>query len=161
MFTSTSATDTADFYEGLHPSLKLVGPVPHVVWHGWDAPSLSRLAELEPLDQLSSEYLVDDRHPYRVSYATYRPGTDAGNLQQAQSSWVSETLQIVESDRILASPKLALGSLDGGKTYQLHVALHQRREYVLDDNSFAWDVWYTNNDSFDYSYIPFFFFIHP
>lgn len=153
-FTSTSATDLADFYEGLRPSLKLVGPVPHVVWHQWTAPKPDQLAELEPQDELPNEYLVDDRHPYRVVYATHSPGTDSRNLPQAQSRWITKTVQALGTDRIFSSPDLALSSLDGGKTYDLHVAMHRRGVYVPQEGSFGWDVWYTNNETFDSYYLP-------
>jgi len=153
-FTSTSATDIADYYEGLRPSLKLVGPVPHVVWHQWTAPQRSQLNELDPQAELPDEYLVDERHPYRVSYATHRPGTDSRNLPQAQSRWVSQTLYAMGTDHIFASPDLALSSIDGGNTYNLHVALHRRGDYVPQESSFGWDVWYTNNESFYILYVP-------
>ena len=149
-FTSTSATDTADFYEGLRPSLKMVGSVPHVVWHHWD---FTMPAQLEPQDELPDEHLVDDMNPYRVSYATYRRWTDPRNLPNAQHRWISETLHVMESDQILASPDLALSSLDG-TTYQLHVALHRRGGYVPSERSFGWDVWYTNNVIYDRDYLP-------
>jgi hypothetical protein len=152
-FTSTSATDTADFYEGLRPSLKMVGSVPHVVWHHWDFTMPARLSEVEAQSPLPDEYLVDALNPYRVSYATYRPGTNARNLPNAQHRWISETLTVMESDQILASPSLALSSFEG-TTYQLHVAVHRRGNYVPADRSFGWDVWYTNDIIFDYQYLP-------
>jgi hypothetical protein len=154
-FTSTSATDMADFYEGLRPSLKLAGAVPHVVWHRWESPLSAPLSELEPQDELSDEHLVDDQYPYRVLHATYRPGTDPSDLQKAESRWVSEILYVMESDRILASPDLAFSTLTGGSTYELHVALHRRSSYVQSEGSFGWDVWYTNNATFYRDYLPF------
>jgi len=153
-FTSTSATDVADYYEGLRPSLKLVGPVPHVVWHQWVAPQRTQLNELDPQAELPDEFLVDERHPYRVSYATHRPGTNSWNLPQAQSRWVSQTLYAMGTDHIFASPALALSSLDGGDTYNLHVALHRRGDYVPQEGSFGWDVWYTNDGTFYSHYMP-------
>jgi len=160
-FTSTSATDTADFYEGLRPSIKLVGAVPHVVWHHWTAPQQSQLDELEPQGELPDEHLIDEQQPYRVSYATYRPGTDLRNLPKARSSWISKTLYVIENDHILASPSLALSTINGGNTYQLHVALHRRGAYVPQEGSFGWDVWYTNDATFYRTYMPFLVQIHP
>lgn len=160
-FTSTSATDIADYYEGVRPSLKLVGPVPHVVWHHWTAPRPAQQNELEPQAELPDEHLIDDQHPYRVSYATYRPGTDPRNLHQAQSRWVSKTIYVMENDHILTVPDLALSSIDGGKTYHLHVALHRRGAYVPQEGSFGWDVWYTNDETFYRLYMPFLVQLHP
>jgi hypothetical protein len=60
----------------------------------------------------------------------------------------------MESDRILASPDLALSTINDGKTYQLHVTLHRRGGYVPNEG-FGWDVWYTNNVTFYRDYLPF------
>jgi hypothetical protein len=159
-FTSTSATDLADYYEGLRPSIRLVGPVPHVVWHHWDYSVLAQQEKVVPQGPLPDEYLIGTQDPYRVSYATYRPGTDSRNLPQAQSRWVSQTLRTMETDHILASPDLALASIDG-TTYQLHVALHRRGSYVPQEGSFGWDVWYTNDESFYGLYLPILIQDHP
>jgi hypothetical protein len=44
---------------------------------------------------------------------------------------------------------------------QLHFALHQRRAYVTGENSFAWDVWYANNESYYSTYLPLLVQKHP
>jgi hypothetical protein len=145
-FTATSATDTAEYYAGLRPALDMVGRTPHIAWHHWDASALLAAgAELGPLGELPSEHLVDSQRPYRVSYATYRSGTDPLDLDGARAGWVSKTLQVFGSDRILAWPSLALASTDGGRTHVLHAALHQRKEFVPAVGSYAWDVMYTND----------------
>ncbi len=154
-FTATSATDTAEYYAGLRPALDMVGRTPHVVWHQWEAPKLSAAsAELELLGELPSEHQVDSQHPYRVSYATYRSGVDPSNLDGARASWVSRTLQVLNSDRILAWPAVALDSTDGGRTHVLHAVMHRRREFVPADQSYAWDVVYTNDNQYHSVYLP-------
>jgi hypothetical protein len=160
-FTATSATDVADFYQGLRPSLKLAGKMPHVVWHQWDPPSASAAAqaiaegsrELGSEGQLQDERLVSDQNPYRVLWARYSPGTDPLDLPKAQSSWISTALQVLEHDRILASADLALSQTQGGAP-ELHIALARRAHYLSADRSFAWDVWYTNDSRFVSSYFP-------
>ena len=159
-FTSTSATDTAEYYAGLRPSLDMVGRTPHVAWHHWDASALFASAlgaaekELEPLGELPSEHLVDSQRPYKVSCATYRSGTDPLDLEGARASWVSRTLQVLNSDRILAWPSLAFASTDGGRTHVLHAALHRRSDFVPADESYAWDVMYTNDVVYYSVYLP-------
>jgi hypothetical protein len=153
-FTSTSATDMGTYYGGLHPSLKLVGPTPYIVWHQWESPLPMQSSELDVLAQLPDEQLVNQRNPYRVAYATHRPGTDSWDLEQARSSWVSKTLRTQATDRILASPALALSTVDNGRSYQIHVALHRRGAFVAADRSFGWDVWYTNDSTVHQSYLP-------
>lgn len=158
-FTATSATDTAEYYAGLRPALNMVGRMPHVAWHHWDASALFASAllaedELAPLGELPSEHLVDSQHPYKVSYATYRSGTDSLDLEGARTNWVSRTLHVFGSDRILAWPSMALASTDGGRTHVLHAALHQRREFVPAAGSYAWDVMYTNDTVYYSLYFP-------
>jgi hypothetical protein len=154
-FTATSATDTAEYYAGLRPAIDMAGRTPHVAWHQWEAPVPSAAsAEWVPLGELPSEHLIDSQYPYRVSYATYRPGIDPDDLAAARSSWVSKTLEVLNSDRILAWPALALASSDGGRTHVLHVALHRRREFVPADQSYAWDVVYTNENRYYSAYLP-------
>jgi hypothetical protein len=154
-FTSASATDLAEYYAGLRPALDVVGRTPHVVWHQWSAPSISAARdELDLLGKLPSEHLVDSRYPYRVSYATYRPGVDPRDLEQGRTNWVARTLQVLNSDHILARPALAWESTDGGRTSLMHVALHQRQGFVTADDSYAWDVMYTNDDVYHVLYFP-------
>ncbi len=158
-FTSTSAADTGDYYAGVRPSLKMVGQKPHVVWHQWYGPSLvaaglSATGAVDPAGQLDNEHNVNRHYPYKVSYATYREGTDPGDLETAKANWVSTTLRVFQSDHILAWADLALASVDGGSTYDLHVALHRRRGFVSADDSYAWDVWYTNEASSYRNYLP-------
>ena len=154
-FTDTSATDTAEYYAGLRPMLDMVGRTPHVAWHHWDAPVLSAAEdELSLLDELPNEHLVDSHYPYKVSYATYRSGVDPRDLDGARVSWVSRTVQVFDTDRILAWPDLALASTDGGRTHVLHAAVHRRREFVPADQSYAWDVLYTNDNVYNSIYFP-------
>jgi hypothetical protein len=154
-FTSASATDLAEYYAGLRPALDVVGRTPHVVWHHWSAPSIAAARdELDLLGELPSEHLVDSRYPYKVSYATYRPGVDPRDLDQGRANWVSTTLQVLNSDHILAWPALAWESGDGGRISLMHVALHQRQGFVATDDSYAWDVLYTNDDVYYALYLP-------
>jgi hypothetical protein len=154
-FTSASATDLAEYYAGLRPALDIAGRTPHVVWHAWSAPSISAAREeLDLLGELPSEHLVDSRYPYKVSYATYRQGVDPRDLEQGQASWVSTTVQVLNSDHILAWPALAWEAGDDSRTSRMHIALHQRQGFVAADDSYAWDVLYTNDDVYYAVYLP-------
>jgi hypothetical protein len=157
-FTSTSATDTADYYAGLRPALDMVDRTPHVVWHAWTAPGASAEVEMAPLGELPSERLVDNQHPYRISYATYRAGADPRDLEGAHASWVSKTLQVFGSDRILAWPAVAMVPIDGGGAHILHAAIHRRGQFVDVDQSYAWDVVYTNDSAYYTRYFPMLFY---
>jgi hypothetical protein len=106
---------------------------------------------------LASERLVDSQHPYRVSYATYRAGADPGDLEKAHTSWVSKTLEVFGSDRILAWPAVAMAPTDVGGTHVLHAAMHRRRQFVDEDQSYAWDVVYTNDRVYHSVYLPMLF----
>jgi hypothetical protein len=67
---------------------------------------------------------------------------------------VSKTVQVFASDRILARPALALATTDGGQTYDLHIAVHKRQGFVDGDDSYAWDVVYTNDAEYHIIYLP-------
>jgi hypothetical protein len=155
-FTVTSGANTGDYYAGVRPALKMVGQVPHVVWHQWHPPgseasSLPLPAQVGPADEFDENLAV--YYPYTVSYATYKAGTNPSDLESAKANWVAKTLKVFQSDRILVWPDLALSSTNGGVTYDLHVALHQRQQYVAKDGSYAWDVWYANEYSFYHGYL--------
>ena len=110
--------------------------------------------QANPQDELVSEHLVSVAAPYKVSYATYREGTDPDDLELAQSSWVSKTLLVLNSDQILARPDLAVVAHEGSPTPLLHVALHRRQGYVSANDSYAWDVWYTHDNTYHHIYLP-------
>jgi hypothetical protein len=150
-YVGTSLANSGDFYGGLQPSIQLVGKQPHVVWHQWYATAAN---QVHLSGDIGSEFLVSSQQPYKVSYAWYKAGTDPTNLPAARNNWVSKSLKVLQTDRILAAPRLAMVSTGSGTPPDLHVALLQRQGYDSSSASFAWDVWYTNGSSFHRNYLP-------
>ena len=130
-FTSTSATDTADYYEGLRPSLKLVGAVPHVVWHRWDSPAATQQASWSRRASCPTSTWSTTGIPIASPMPPIAREQTPGTLEQAQTRMgLKDTLCHGKRPHPRFARLWRFLPSTAARRYQLHVALHQRGAYV-------------------------------
>jgi len=146
------------YMSGVRPALQLTkgqqGIGVHVVWQQWtppsggDEPVLVAPYASGQVGPLAGEGYVTQDWPYQVLYAsaTYNPPDDLDTV-----TWITRpiTVPVGRADRILCWPDLALASYDGGQSYYLHLAVHRQ----MSDSGLQ-NVWYTNLDYFEWTYLP-------
>jgi hypothetical protein len=127
------------YFSGARPSLEVVSAggvyTPYVVWHHWD-------------NEGHRSGIVNPSEPYQIrgAYAEGSPGQESWEYLSDEQGGA---ILAMGADGTFASPGLAL-TTGTGDTYDVHVALNVR----MGDEGSAWDVLYTNLNSYSWVSLP-------